>query len=152
MSGDIAYHYKACGLDNVYLLNGFTIHEDDGYGKSVSFEDIEGLHRAIGTMLINAPRPLTGKEMRFLRKEMELSQETLAKLFGVDVQTVANWEKGKTKTKELGDRLLRLLYVEYIQANPHICDLLESLSQSIDGKLEKLNFERGECGDWRQAA
>lgn len=147
-----AYHYKACGLDNVYLLNGFTRHKDEGYGASVSFEDIEGLHRAIGAALVNQKRELKGKELRFLRKEMELTQETLAGLMGVSVQTVANWEKSKTANKALADRLLRLMYVEYIQANPHVCDLLESLSKAIDGRNERVNMERGECGAWSEAA
>jgi len=36
------YHYRECGLDNVWLLNGYELH-DTPYGKGVSFVDVEGL-------------------------------------------------------------------------------------------------------------
>ena len=41
------YHYKGCGLDNVYLHGGVT-YVDTPRGKAVQIENIEGLHRAIG--------------------------------------------------------------------------------------------------------
>ena len=37
------FHYTQCGLLDVWLLNGFTINEDDGYGPSFDIEDVEDL-------------------------------------------------------------------------------------------------------------
>ena len=46
------YRYAACGLDNVYLLNGYELYQlSDGEGVSV--RDLEDLHRAIGRCLAN---------------------------------------------------------------------------------------------------
>ena len=52
------HHYRECGLDNVFLLNGFTVRETR-HGRAVSIEDIDGLHRTIGTHLAREKRTLT---------------------------------------------------------------------------------------------
>jgi hypothetical protein len=39
-------HYTACGLDNVYLLNGFKREIIDGE-EYVTIEDMDGLWRAL---------------------------------------------------------------------------------------------------------
>jgi DNA-binding transcriptional regulator YiaG len=53
------------------------------------------LHRAIGMYVIRQKRELTGPEFRFLRKQMRFTQKTFAERTKVDVQTIANYEKGK---------------------------------------------------------
>ena len=73
----MTYHYTESGLDNVYLIDGYTVHKTP-YGKGVSIQNTEGLHRAIGKWLIAQPRPLNGAELRFIRTEMELTQRALA--------------------------------------------------------------------------
>ena len=45
------YHYSECGLDNIYLYNGFEFVETPR-GRAVNIRDIEGLHRAIGLILV----------------------------------------------------------------------------------------------------
>ena len=57
------YHYTESGLDNVYLVNGFT-YVDRPDGREVVIEDIDGLHRAIGEFLITNRKNLSGKEIR----------------------------------------------------------------------------------------
>ena len=70
-----AYRYTESGLTNVWLANGYTIRKTK-YGEGVSIHDMDGLHRALARALSNKPR-LTGTEVRFLRKEMGLSQRGL---------------------------------------------------------------------------
>src|SRR5438132_893333 len=64
------YQYKESGLGNVYLVNGYR-HHDTPYGKGISIDNTEGLHKAIGRWLISLPKPLNGAELRFFRLEME---------------------------------------------------------------------------------
>lgn len=144
------YHYKACGLDNVYLLNGFTYHDMDGE-QAISFEDIEGLHRTIGLHIIKYSAKLDGKELRFLRKEMEATQSMLATLLGVSEGTVRRWEKDGS-IDEPADRLIRLLYSEHVNNNPHVHDLLEKLSQLEEDHEGKCVFVRTEDDGWKKAA
>jgi transcriptional regulator with XRE-family HTH domain len=102
-------HYTASGLDNVYLVNGYTIEDDPDYGRIVTIHEEDDLLRAIGCSIISRPRALTGSEFRFLRKIMEDTQEELAEAFGVNVQTIANYEKGK-KIPGASDRLIRMMF------------------------------------------
>ena len=73
------YDYRQCGLDHVYLVNGFE-RADTKYGDSIRVHDIDGLHRAIGMHLIEQKRPLTGLEVRFTRHELDRSQRGLGDL------------------------------------------------------------------------
>ena len=84
-------------------------------GRRVKIKDIDGLHEAIGRQLITEKKNLSGKEIRFLRQEMLMSQATLAKLFEVAEQTVLRWEKGKADIPKPAETLVRLLYREHIK-------------------------------------
>jgi putative transcriptional regulator len=122
------YHYTECGLDNVYLADGYAYVEGAG-GRYVKITDIDGLHEAIGRFLIANKKNLSGKEIRFLRQEMLMSQATLAKLLEVAEQTVLRWEKAKADIPKPAETLIRLLYREHVK---------DKGSGSIRSKLEQL--------------
>lgn len=86
-----AYHYKACGLENIYLLNGYHTEEHDGE-THVFVDGEEELHRAIARHVICTRKTLTGDEIKFLRKTMDWTQKELAERLGNDSQAVAHWE------------------------------------------------------------
>lgn len=65
------YHYTSCGLDDVYLLSGYEI-EQTPYGQGVSIKNADDLHTAIGMYLVSGKKLLSGKEVRFLRHQMDL--------------------------------------------------------------------------------
>jgi putative transcriptional regulator len=140
------------GLDNVYLLNGFTIHQTK-YGQGVSIEDTDGLHRMIGRWLIDLPKPLTGAELRFLRLEMELSQARLAAILGSSEQNVRHWEKVRDQALQgPADRMVRALYNEYIGGDDslrHMVDRLAELDQVQHPKAklrhDKTDWELTDC-------
>lgn len=124
----MTYHYKESGLDNIYLIDGYTIHKTP-YGKGVSVQNTEGLHKAIGKWLIAQPRPLNGAELRFIRTEMELTQRTLAGIIGAEEQTLRLWEKKREKfLPGTAERLLRAIYSESLGNNVHIKRMLEKLA------------------------
>jgi len=88
------YQYAQCGLDNIWLNNGFEIVETP-YGSSVKIDNVDQLHRTIGEYLTVKPGPLSGKEFRFLRLELDMSQKRIGELMGKEAQTVALWEKSE---------------------------------------------------------
>src|SRR5271170_6519287 len=63
------FHYAACGLDYVYLLNGVVREDDPDYGEIIAIKDQEELHKSIGLHIIEKPT-MTNKEFKFLRKVM----------------------------------------------------------------------------------
>ena len=142
------HHYRECGLDNVFLLNGFTVRETRR-GRAVSIEDIDGLHRAIGTHLAREKRTLTGAELRFLRVEMGLSQKLLGMLLGKTAQTVARWEKGQSRIDGTADRVVRVLYAEQTGENEKIRNVLQELAALDDlAGDDEFRFEDTDEG-WR---
>ena len=103
------YHYIESGLDKVYLANGYEITHDPDYGELVAIHNVEGLHKTIARHIAtNSPR-LDGKEVRFIRKYLDLSQVQLARQMKVGETTVRNWESGRSNISGSSDRLLRAM-------------------------------------------
>ena len=121
------YHYKTSGLDDVYLLNGYEVIK---YGdeEAISIHDIDGLHQVISLALVQQEARLTGREFRFLRIELDLSQKALAIWFDMTDQSVANWEK-KDRVPQWADMIIRALYVESLGEDSEVRDTLEMLSK-----------------------
>jgi putative transcriptional regulator len=123
------FHYTSCGLDNVYLVGGFKRH-NTRYGSGVSIANVEGLHKAIGETMVNKKENLCGPEIRFLRKEMKLTQEELATYLHVDPQSVARWEKGQHDIQGPADIVVRALYKGYVGALANVKKISEAMDQT----------------------
>ncbi len=143
------YHYRECGLDNVYLLNGFRF-DKTPHGRVVHIEDMDDLHRAIGEFLVFERKKLTGREFRYLRHELNLSQRKLGLMLGVTELTVARWEKGECAIQGAADRMIRVLFGEQFGGNEAVKELLECLSKLDDLIDGELRFEETEEG-WQPA-
>jgi len=131
------YHYKDCGLPNVYLKNGFLIEQHENYGETVSIDNLDGLHKAIGLDIVNNSVPLmSGAEFRFLRIELDLSQKALGGLLGTTDQTIANYEKDVPKA--MADKFLRVLYKESVCGNAGIMENLKRLNK-LDREIIEFN-------------
>ncbi len=144
------YHYFECGLNTVYLLNGFNTIETS-QGKATSIHDMDGLHKAIGMFLIFHQKNLSGDEIRFLRKEMLMSQRILSNLLGVSEQEIRRWENGKIKIPKPSESLLRLLYREHVDdKSGEIASILKEISK-LEEKLSEIVFKDTKKG-WQAAA
>ena len=141
------YHYTECGLQNVRLRNGYTQHKTK-YGPGTAIHDVEGLHKAIGHALANRPQ-LTGAELRFLRKELDLAQSALARLMGTSEQNISLWER-RGRMPRLADRMIKLIYIEHAGGNVKVREMIERLDL-LDKKSGQLQFEERR-GDWQEAA
>ena len=121
------YHYKTSGLNDVYLLNGYDVIE---YGdeKAISIHDLDGLHQVISLTLVQQEARLTGREFRFLRIEMNLSQKAFGMWFGLTDQAVALWEK-KDRVPQWADAIIRMVYVESLGKDSEVREVLEMLSK-----------------------
>ena len=143
------YHYLESGLPDVWLENGFTIHETE-YGKGVSIADVPGLSGAIAMYLIGSKPRLTGAEFRFLRKELGLSQAKLGELWGYDAQSIALWEK-RGRVPLIADRFIRAYYREVAEGNAHIADTIERLNDMDVREDSRLVLKETSAG-WQAKA
>jgi len=145
------YHYEECGLDNVRLINGYQIKEIDG--REVLFiQQVEQLHRVIGRAVARSSDVLGKAEIRFLRKELDLSQKDLGELLGVTDQTIALWENEKrvTNISKGMSALLKIVYLQSLDEEPNVLELLDATRKLTDLKTALLNLElRG--SNWKPA-
>jgi chromosomal replication initiator protein len=149
-------HYTACGLNEVYLLNGFMTEIVDGE-EHVSIEDLDGLWKSIGLHLVTARKSLAPNEIRFLRHHMGLTQAELATKLRVSDQTVARWEKGQTDPGP-ADIAVRIQFLASRIAQPEgeqfllkIVNILDELIQCDDGEPKPVAFERGKK-KWKKSS
>lgn len=155
MNGNM-YHYVESGLDDVWLQIGAGVEFiDRPAGRSVRIKDLEGLHELIGRTLAIHKKDLTGKEIRFLRKELLLSQGVLAKLLGVAEQTVHRWEAGKAEIPKPAEAIIRSLYMAKVEG-PQKVDLMKMLKElaDLEDQLDgQLRLCRSTTSDkWKLAA
>ena len=143
------YQYTGCGLENVFLKNGYTI-KHSSFGRTVSIDDIQGLHCAIAMDILRQKTSMNGQQFRFLRKEQDLTQAELAAILGVTEQTVAAWEKQKREAVQtMADISMRAYYLAHVQA-------LRSQQQVFPSPAEKpidsFSFEHNDSGWLTKAA
>lgn len=120
------YHYTESGLDNVWLANGYTVHKTP-YGKGVSVSDADGLMEELAKWLTHKPGRLTGKELRFLRTLLCLSQASLAAMMGATEQSVSLWER-TGKVPKTSDALVRMLVLEKMNGDGKISQVIDRIN------------------------
>jgi putative transcriptional regulator len=151
----MTYHYTESGLDNVWLESGFKIETHKNYGELISITNPRGLHEFIGRWLVAQPRTLTGAEFRFLRTELDMSQRMLADLVGTNEQSIAKWEKARTKdvANKAAERLLRLAYINYLDGKPEFSTIIDRITQ-LDAEIAELELrmKKEDDGEWLQVA
>jgi DNA-binding transcriptional regulator YiaG len=120
------YHYTQCGLDNVWLQNGYRT-EVTPYGRAVAVHDVDGLHALLAAKLVEKPGQLTGKEFRFLRSWLGLTQEALAQQMGVTEGAVSLWER-KDTVPSVNEKMLRLTVLARTDGNVTVHDAVERIN------------------------
>lgn len=118
--------YRACGLDGIYLLNGYCIEEHDGE-THFAVRKMEELHQAIGRHLVTRRKGLNPREIRFLRNTMDLTQAELAERLGNNPQSVARWEKGECEMPGTAEKLLRVVYLAHLMTDEELTALRDFL-------------------------
>jgi DNA-binding transcriptional regulator YiaG len=78
------------------------------FGEWVIDIDMNALQIFVFEGLIHKPYPLTGKEMRFMRKFLEMSTEELGKKLGVSHATIVKWEKEQAKVSPMQEAYMRM--------------------------------------------
>lgn len=146
------YHYTECGLPYVWLTDGYSL-EETPYGEALSIADVDGLHHTIANWLVEHLPTLCGREVKFLRLEMELTQATLADRLGMTEQTISLWERQPDKQiPPAADRLLRLLTEAWLDNNQSLAQAIKRIDNASSHEpVARQPFKRGRK-DWLVAA
>lgn len=131
------FRYTGCGLDNVFLLDGYRMSTLQSGASVVVIDDLPGLHTAIAMAIVSSPAPLDAKTFKFLRKEQDCSQRQLASLLGVDEQTVSLWERARQPIPKYADILLRTWAKERCSNNAELIRTMEQMN-ALDRDIRSL--------------
>ena len=123
--------YEDCGLENIWLVDGFSITERNGE-ELMQVEDVEGLHKAISLHLVRHRKALAGREIRFIRRAIDMTQGELAHRLGTGVQTVARWEKNQINIPGPEDRLLRITALLGITDPQSFAEMIREMPRNLD--------------------
>lgn len=127
---DQPYRYDTCGLDNVIIF-GIPQYKCPECGEVyVSIPKIKQLHQIIGISLCCQKERLSGKEIRFLRKEMRLKASEFAAVLSIDPSTLSRFENGHETPSESLEKFIRSTYISMVsskQGEPVCIDWLEIL-------------------------
>ncbi len=102
------HHFLLSGLPNVYVENMQVSYCRSCGDKSVTVPP--GLMQALNEAVVLKPGLLTGAEIKYLRKDLDMKVVDFAALLGVDDMAVSRWESGNEKITPAMDLLIRLVY------------------------------------------
>jgi putative zinc finger/helix-turn-helix YgiT family protein len=107
-TSDQPYRYEMSGLDNVLLI-GIEMRECNKCHAQVPLiPKIAALHKAIAEDLLLKKELLSGKEIRFLRKNAGIAAKEFAALISINPSHLSRVENGKTENLSPGiDKLAR---------------------------------------------
>lgn len=105
------YRYTECGLDHV-IIKGIDFLADDAGEACITIPNVNGLHQAIACGIIRRPSGMSGRELRFLRTEMGMTQAELADMVHRENIAVSRWERGERPIDSNAEALIRLYAAE----------------------------------------
>ncbi len=146
------YHFKECGLPNVYL-QGVEVERCRNGHRRLLVPNLAGLHRAIALAIIAQKRLLAGREIRFLRKHLGWSGQDFARRMGLTNSQVSRWENDHEAIGAQSDRLLRMLVLvrKPVESYEPYVEMLPMIRKTPPKKLTALHLEN-KGGEWRRAA
>ena len=113
------YRYTACGLDNVFIYGMIPVVDDEGQ-EVYGVKRIGSLHRAIALQIVVRANSMDGKELRFIRTEMGMTQAELGKLLHKEALTVGRWERGETPIDANAETVIRIMAIEELKLTPDV--------------------------------
>lgn len=127
----------------IYEGLGFPIELIDApmkkiFGEWVIDIDMNVLQLYVFNGLIHKPCPLTGKEIRFMRKFLEISTTEFGKKLGVSHAAVIKWEKEQAKISPIQESYIRMFLLESLKDN----ELLNLYKEIRPEKLAQTKNER----------
>jgi putative zinc finger/helix-turn-helix YgiT family protein len=131
------YHFRESGLSKLEL-HGIDLIECSNCGNvDPIIGHLDGLMTALAKGITRKKSRLAGEEIRFLRKYIGMTGETLARLLDVDKTTLSKWENDADPIGEQSDRLLRLI------ASVKGRDLRSEIESTVDSFAEARRRKRG---------
>jgi putative zinc finger/helix-turn-helix YgiT family protein len=119
-------HIEDLGGLVVKVLNAVVVQRCSACGEEmVGIPDMQGLARATALARALSPERLTGKEVRFIRRALDMKQKDFAEAMDLSAEHVSRWENGHNGIGGAGEKLVR----------HNVCALLSGGSCKYDPKV-----------------
>jgi transcriptional regulator with XRE-family HTH domain len=145
------YRYTECGLDNVEI-DGVSFLTDDSGESVVRIPNINGLHQAIALGIVSRRHAMSGKELRFLRTEMAMTQAELADMIHREPLTISRWERNESPIDSNAETLIRAYAIEVLRL--HVDASIRELSgwSVPSAEEEQIQIDGSDPGNYRPIA
>lgn len=107
-------------------------------GEWVIDIDMNKLQLFVFNGLIHKPFRLTGSEIKFMRKFLELTTTELGKKLGLSHAAIVKWEKDQTKISPTQEVYIRMFFLECLQGK----ELLKIFDEIKPEQLAKADDEK----------
>ncbi|MCB1782384.1 MAG: hypothetical protein KDI13_00160 [Alphaproteobacteria bacterium] len=135
-------HYTGCGLDYIYLMNGFDLYEDEDGDMAYAIHSADRLHETIAYAIITEVPHLRGMELRFLRSFLHISQASMAKCLKRSRDSIAKMEADlKKELPDQTEALLRVFVMGHLKENTTIKKMINILQKIEDMEENELILE-----------
>lgn len=105
------YHFVGSGLPNVYLVGVEYELDRETLEQRAAIPRLPDLLTWIAVTLLSKDAPLTGDELRFLRKRVGKSSKDFAQLLDLTSEQYSRMENGVVPITHSNDKLARLLVI-----------------------------------------
>lgn len=123
------YHFVDAGLPNVYLAGiKYYVCGVCNWVKA-EIPSVGELMNALARALVEKNSPLTGAEIKFLRKRLGIRATDFANMISVTPEQVSRWENDKNPPSGSTDRFIRIAYS------------FMSKDRKLKNLVEKVKFE-----------
>ena len=109
-----AYRYTDSGLDNV-IIEGVNFLADDAGEECLSIPNINALHKTIAHGIVMRRGRMSGRELRFIRTEMGMTQAQLAEMLHREPLAVSRWERGECPLDANAEAVVRLYAIQALK-------------------------------------
>ena len=101
------YPFRESGLDNVVLKGIEIVRCLNCDCTDPIIPNLDGLFCVLALAIVTSKLPLSGPQVRYLRKYLGMSGEQFARLLHTDKFTLSKWENGATAVGSKSDLLIR---------------------------------------------
>lgn len=108
------YRYTDSGLDNV-IIEGVNFLKDDSGEECLIIPNINGLHKTIAHGIVVRRAAMSGREFRFIRTEMGMTQAELANMLHREALAVSRWERGECPIDANAEAIVRLYAIQALK-------------------------------------
>jgi len=142
--------YPHFALENLYLVNGYRRFAQ-GDDLELEFVAEEQLEESLRILVLHKPGRLTGHELRYLRRGLELTQTEFGQMVDRDAQTVARWEKSSDFVPQSVDVMIRMRFSARFQPGATIDEILSQIDGALTNRPGSI-FLFYDGADWKASS